>query len=466
MNPLPSRMKVKASILGTLIILSLLAILFSTPIRRLLLTGIFKPLPPVHLTSELPTTFNSLVQRKHATLVIKNVHIVPMTTDTIWRNRDVVLHNGLIKHIAMSTDASYDEQAAFVIDGTDKYLIPGLSDMHTHINDDNNLLLFLAHGISLVRNMSGLDFHLDLKRALREDKILGPELLTTTPILEGPQSVWKNAPGSMKLKDLATVRPVVDSLIDLGYDEIKVYHTLSASFWKEVLHVAKSRDKQVVGHIPLDITLQAFADSHQASFEHVSYRQMESIAAPFSLDEKFAYLASQEKWICPTLIVNKYMFTENIAPTMRKEYAQYVDRKTKRFWRSRVKKGDSDYAKKAQLFEAFSAKSDKILSGTDCINAYVVPGISLHEELAELVACGLSNYEALRTSTYNVARYLGRLDQMGTIEEGKIARLVLLNDNPLSSIYNTRKIEGVVMDGKWISKAMIEEMLEQVRRQY
>jgi len=454
--------------LKTLVVLLcvLLLVVFSVPqLRRLFLSGIFKPRPPVHLTSDLPTLFNQDFEHQAKTILVRNVNLLPMNLDTIYRAVDVLIQDGIIKRIASNlvVDNRSDLQE---IDGRKRYLIPGLTDMHTHINDEANLLMFLSQGVCMVRNMSGLEFHLELKQREFQGEILSPEILTTTPILEGPQSMWKNAPGSIKFDNLESIRPTVDSLLDMGYDEVKVYHTLSEGFWNEILNVAERRNTQVVGHIPLELSIDQFEKSYQASFEHISSRQMDRIIASFPLENKFSYLAEKGKWICPTLIVNKYMFSEGTSLELKKEYAQYVDRKTRTFWKFRTKKGASNYPRVVGLFKAFHEYSDLILSGTDCINAFVVPGISLHEELVELVASGMSNYEALRTSTYNPALYLNRLDEIGTLEEGKVARMVLLNKNPLDDINNTRDIAGVLMDGKWIDQEMINNILGKVKEQY
>ncbi len=434
-----------------------------TPLLKLWRNGWFKVLPPEHLSSPLPATFQQRLAVQQGDWLIHQVHVIPMDQDTIWPRRSVLIRKGIIHGIFPADQLPDSVERYPKIEGKDRFLIPGLSDVHTHLNDDNNLLLLLAYGVTLARNMSGFPFHLEWKRQLESGQILGPQLLTTTPILEGPSQIWRNSTGSIRFTRQEQIESTLDSLLKLEHDAVKVYHTLAKPFYEEICQVAASKGLPIVGHIPLELNLDQFIHSPQNSFEHLSIREMELISPKLPLTEAFARLAQAGKWLCPTLIVYRHMFEGSLDSVQRAYYFGFIDAKTRRFWRARQKAGPNDYEDRMALFQAFAAHSDRILSGSDCLNAFVVPGISLHEELGEMVKAGLSPYQALRSSTWQVAHYLQKQGELGSISVGKKARLVLLEANPLEDIAHTQGIVGIMMDGKWIDEAFRQEIIDAVR---
>jgi imidazolonepropionase-like amidohydrolase len=120
------------------------------------------------------------------------------------------------------------------------------------------------------------------------------------------------------------------------------------------------------------------------------------------------------------------------------------------------------YQKNLEIVGAMRRAGVEILAGTDLGNPYVLPGFSLHDELALLVKAGLTPMEALQAATRNPARYLGRLDSTGTVEKGKLADLVLLDADPLADIANTQKIDSVILNGRLIPKAELQRMMAEV----
>jgi imidazolonepropionase-like amidohydrolase len=143
-----------------------------------------------------------------------------------------------------------------------------------------------------------------------------------------------------------------------------------------------------------------------------------------------------------------------------------VDKDTRKFWQQGFTDRASEYELQKKLARIMFHSGAKLLSGTDCLNSYVLAGFSLHEELEELVRAGLSQFEALKTSTVNAAEFLKREQETGTIEVGKIADLLLLEDNPLQEIRNTRKIQGVMIKGKWFNSNELDNILRDVKENY
>jgi len=174
-------------------------------------------------------------------------------------------------------------------------------------------------------------------------------------------------------------------------------------------------------------------------------------------------IGASGKWVCPTLIVHKNIQKHSDDPTLQLDYEQYVDKDTRTFWKQALSDGDSEFELQRKLAKLMIDSGGKLLTGTDCLNSYVLAGFSLHEELQELVSAGLSEFEVLKASTVNAAEFLKREQEFGTIEVGKVADLILLEGNPLDNILNTKKINGVIIKGKWIPDEELDTMLADIR---
>ena len=420
-------------------------------------------LPPEHLVSPLPAKYGEAMLNKSPTYLIKDVAIIPMNQDTILAHQFVLIENGRITQITNDSDRITSASSPYLIEGRGKYLLPGLADMHVHLNDDNNLLLLVANGVTTVRDMFGFPFHLQLKEKIAQGELLGPILFTSSPVLEGPGAGW---PQSVKIKNKAAARAAVIKYKKAGFDFIKIYHTLSPELYSHILKIADSINIPVVGHIPLEVELSKTLSLTQYSMEHINLGQMRKISPALSLEIKAEMMGKSNKWICPTLLVHKNLQKHWDDFSRQKHYEQYVDKGTKKFWKARLQEGESEYELQKKLATIMFTSGARFLSGTDCLNPYVLPGFSLHEELEELVNVGLSPYEALKTSTVNAAEFLQREKDYGTVEVGKMADLVLLTGNPLQNISNTKNIGGVMIKGRWLSAAELETILKDVKAAY
>jgi imidazolonepropionase-like amidohydrolase len=311
--------------------------------------------------------------------------------------------------------------------------------------------------------MFGFPFHLQLRENIRKGEMLGPTIYTSSPVLEGPEPSW---PQSVRLKNITEARAAVIRFKNAGFDFIKIYHTLTPELYNQILQVSDSINIPVTGHIPLKVALNNTLSSTQYSMEHINLWQLRKISPTISLETKAAMIGKAQKWICPTLLVHKntQKHPEDFSP--QKHYEQYVDNQTKKFWKQRLKEGESEYELQKKLANIMFDTGARFLAGTDCLNPYILPGFSLHEELEELVSVGLSEFEALKTGTVNAAEFLKRSNDMGTVETGKMADLLLLEANPLENISNTRKISGVMIKGRWLSAEELDTMLKDVKSDY
>ncbi len=425
-----------------------------------------KILPAEHVISSLPTQYAAYWQTSSSRYLFSDVSVIPMTHDTILPHQFVWVEGGSIRSIS-DTVPSFPDSIPYVnINAAGKFLLPGLADMHIHLNDESHLLLFLSKGITTVRNMSGYPFHLKIKRKLAEKQILGPNFFTTSPILEGSHQIWRNTVGSKGFTDPDSAAISVKYYQSQGYDFIKVYHTLEPALYKVIAHTADQLNIPVTGHLPIDLSLQTTLSLPPYSIEHIDIGQLRAISSELSLEEKARMIGQSGKWFCPTLIVYKKINGMPGIMGLSREYEKYIDTRTKTFWMARLTNGPNEYELRKSLVKTIYDHGGKIMAGTDAVNPYVLAGFSLHEELVELNKVGLSPYEVLKTATVHPAMCLGSIEQSGTIEVGKIADLLLINANPLLDISQTCNLAGVMIRGTWLNHDVLEQMKKEVKESH
>jgi imidazolonepropionase-like amidohydrolase len=440
-------------------------------------------------------------------IVFNNVTVIDATGKPAMPGMTVVVIDGSIAYIGrdMKIKMPADTQ---VVDGTGKYLIPGLWDMHVHEWDKNYFLpLFIANGITGVRDMfSPLPLIKQWREEVKAGTLVGPRIVAAGPIVDGPKPVW---PGSIAVASEAEGVKAVNKVKQDGSDFVKVYSLLPRDAYFAIAAEAKRQGIAFAGHVPESVTAAEASDAGQKSIEHLtgvlvacsskeeelrrlSAQRRESgtrtlitsfindqIQAIESFDQKkaaalYARFKKNGTWMSPTLTVLRaiaYVGDADFRNDARMKYVPTYMRNT--MWgedafglKTRTAEDNAGakrvFQKQLEVIGAMHRAGVNILVGTDTPNPYVFPGFSLHDELAMMVRAGLKPIEALQAATRNPARYLGLLDSTGTIERGKLADLVLLDRDPLADINNTRKIRAVVVGGRLIERAALDEMLVKV----
>lgn len=385
--------------------------------------------------------------------VIKGINLIPMTEEKIVPDMSIYISEGIVKQIDHYENLNLPKGVT-VIDGEGKYLTPGFSDMHVHIHYPNDLNLFIANGVTTVRNMWGTPAILEMKDNIKEKNIIGPEIFTTGPLIDGAGAYWDN---SFILEDKKSVRDIITGMKSSGYDFIKVYDKLLPDVYNEILEVSNEIGIPVVGHVPKRVDMETALNSGQQSIEHFKGYDYLSKDQTANIEETI----SNSVWNCPTIVVHK---TYALLKNKRKEIIpelKYIDPYTKKMWINR-NTVNFKYRDDMKFLNVLYKKGALIVSGTDANNAFVISGFSLHEEFELLYESGLTPYEVLLTTTVNPAKMLGVYERAGTIEVGKDADLVLLDKNPLEDITNTKTISGVISKGEYISKKKIEDILNRV----
>jgi imidazolonepropionase-like amidohydrolase len=441
----------------------------------------------------------SQTARDTNTLAITHVTVIDVTGAAPKPDMTVTVRGGRIAEIKRSSRKIPKETQ--VIDGRGKFLIPGLWDMHVHTNfadwlpDGKELVLplFVANGITSVRDMGG-DLHLlkEWRDQINAGTIVGPRMVISGPMLD---SAPPHFPSSVPIATAADGRKAVDDLKQGGADFIKVQSYIPRDAYFAVAEEAKKQGIVFVGHVPDAIRASEASNAGQKSIEHytgifegcssIEDQLLKGPKGPRRVVETYnepkcaaliALLAKNQTWQVPTLIWERGQWLIDDLDLSQSPGAKYAaaslrNQAYKKFTASILKELDTDpveyrrrfVAKELEMTLAMHRAGVPLMAGTDtAAGVYVMPGFSLHQELELFVKAGLTPIEALQTATLNPAKFLGRTHDMGTVEKGKLADLVLLDANPLDNISNTQRISAVVQSGRYFSRADLDGILREV----
>ena len=428
-----------------------------------------------------------------------DVSVATMDSPTLAAHQTVLVRGDAI--VAVGSDGSVPIPVdATKVDGRGKFLIPGLHDMHVHLDGTRGMLaLFVAHGVTTVRNMAGSPRTIALREHVLKGDILGPRIYTAGPFVDGPRPRWESSDIVATPADAARV---IAEQAAAGYDFVKVYNGLSIESYDALMAAAKAHDMRVVGHVPFAVPLAHVLQSGQASIEHLmgypeaierddsplrhAKRSAQTLiqrwlyADPAKLADVAALTARTGTWNVPTL-VTAAVYDElwrgqtptaddldTVSPDWR---ARWDPKHSPKHLAAAVKAvakkaGDKSLGAELAVVKELVAAGAPLLAGTDTPNPYVVPGASLHQELALFVAAGLSPYSALRAATVDAADFL-RDPKGGRIGAGMRADLVLLDADPFADIHALDHIDGVMVRGSWLGpdrlKALHAELVERYR---
>lgn len=454
----------------------------------------------------------------HATLVIQDVTVVDVERGSLREGLTVAISENRIAAIGRRVSTG---PSAVVVDGSGRFLIPGLWDMHVHILQPGVLeitsRMLVANGVTGVRDMNGpmplREIQMLRARVLAGDT-LGPRFVSPGPLLDGPGR-GPDAIGPMVrwVDTPENARDSVRSLARQGADFIKVYNRITPDLFDAIMDESRSVGIPVAGHVPLTVDPVVAAEAGQASMEH-GYRLLEGastegealrLATLALLDrrnsdpaptpeqiervlggrrsvvdtydraraaELFAAFVRHGTWQCVTLVSDLMSHTVDFDESFERDARmRFVPASTQETWASTSYLsvfGDSTEAffrRRWTLLLGAVGEMHRagvgILAGSDQGAPYIYAGFSLHDELELLVEAGLSPLDALRTATLNPAQFLGVHDSLGTVEPGQIADLVLLEANPLEDIGSTRRIAGVVLNGRFLDRAELSTLLDE-----
>jgi imidazolonepropionase-like amidohydrolase/D-arabinose 5-phosphate isomerase GutQ len=400
-----------------------------------------------------------------------NVNVVPMDSERIVPAQTVIVRADRISEIGPANAAEIPE-GALLIDGSNKYLMPGLVDMHVHQRRegwDYHLTLFIANGVTTIRNMWGTESVLRLREQIKKGKLVGPTIYTTGPIIDGNPPVWLQ---STVVETPDQAARVVAEHKKAGYDFIKVYNNLSLECYNAIIEIAAKLGMPVVCHVPGAVGVEHALAAGQYTIEHLGgYGNFLKFQDSPQERMKIAQTTCEAgTWNCPTLVVldKMVMSRGEVERELMRTHMKYISPFQKQAWlslwpkRAEATNRTSRMSKVKKMVKALHDAGANILLGTDTPNPYVVPGFSLHEELRHLVDAGLTPYEAIRAGTSSAAECLGALDEFGTISAGLRADLILVEDNPLEDVGNVDRRVGVMLCGRWFPQSELQAMLDKL----
>ncbi len=441
-------------------------------------------------------------------VLILNANIVDVETGTIAENKAILIDSTFI--IAIGADEAIKALAtgARVVDASGKYVIPGLWDMHVHIEgedlvEDNRALmpLYIAYGITSVRDCASDlgELVLAWRDSINNNQLFGPQIFTAGRKLEGINSIWK---GDLEIANEEELQQMLDKLDNYHVDFVKITeNTLPGDLFLTSVKEAKKRGYKVTGHVPYDLSVAELADAGFSAIEHASYMlrlgsddqaivdsirsgglarsdAAEVYSSTFNQDAAFAAykeLAKKGVAVAPTLIGGRQLAYLDQNDHQNDDYLKYLtERFTSKYqWRIDRMANDTPEQKQARKdrYELIARQVPflqkagvNILAGSDAaaLNTFVYPALALHEELVLFQDAGMEPVSILQSATINGARFMGVENELATIAVGKNADLVLLNNNPLADIKATQDIFAVVTDGQYLDRKMLDSLLSEV----
>ena len=436
-------------------------------------------LPQAVLVTILAVCGPTASQQRHSSppIALVHVHVIPMDRERVLDDQTVVIADGKIAEIGPTSSVKVPPSAK-KIDGSGKYLMPGLTDAHVHLYSTIEFPLYIANGVTTVFNLDGRPAHLLWRKQVASGEIVGPTIFTTGPIFGRPHTPEE------------AVR-LVDEQVDAGYDAVKVFNQVSKAEFPALIAEAKRRNLLLMGHISrdagFDLTVRSGQSiAHLDEFLYTYFNpQHDDNNNHVVLDESRISALVKETadsgvYVIPTL--STYATTVQQAtdldaflknPALR--YLPWWAREEYEPASNRFKKGTStEQAEKMRGALVFQRKLVKalfdagvpLMVGTDAPDVGPMAGFGIHEELQELVNDGLTPYQVLRSATAIPARYFRKSGEFGSLEPGQRADLVLLEQNPLKNIANTRTIAGVIVRGQWLSRDDLRKRVDEIPGAY
>lgn len=458
----------------------------------------------------VPLRYIPFEKENYEAIIIKEVTVVDIINDTLYPGSNILISG---RHIRKISSEPLDEISETygkikVIDGNGKFVIPALWDMHVHLMKLSPYIAypsFLTHGVTNVRDMMGAYNDRDpfagergrlmqWNKAVASYELAGPRIHGYTSFaIEGPHQRFNNSPDFFNCAGPEDAKKLVKHFVEKEVSLIKIYNNIPREAFFSLIQEAEAAGIAVAGHKPVRVSAIEASNAGMKSLEHAKFFIWESFPGSEALQnhqdplsthntalrrkmlhehdtaklfEMFEVFRKNGTWYCPTHLTRKADafadvpdFRErykNINPVLRALSFEDLDATIQEDTSASGREAYREfYHKSREITRQAYEHGVKILAGSDVPE---LPGSSLHDELQELSAAGLPNYEVLRTATLYPAQYYNLQNTYGSVEEGKIADLILLSHNPVENIRHTRSIEGVFFEGIYLDSKKLESI--------
>lgn len=425
-------------------------------------------------------------------IVIQNVNVISGTSDVKTDEpTTVVIRDKEIYKIGTHKPSTN----AIMIDGTDKYLMPGLTEMHAHIpivKEENDtllketLFLYLSQGITTIRGMLGDPYHLELKKSIAQDDIISPRVYTSSPSMNGNS-----------IPTVEAAREKVKQYKADGYDFLKIHPGITLEVWDELEKTAKAEGMVFSGHVPVLVGIRRALSAQYGTIDHIDGfleglvpesagvakdangffgYNFTDLADPSVIPELVKLAKDNNVAVVPTQsLFTRWFSPKDPALMMEEPEMKYMPAQTRFTWRQNKSRMINDESYNEEQWKRFVdirtailKEIDKqdvtILAGSDAPQVMNVPGFSLHHEMRDMQDAGISTSKIIKSATAAPATFFNAADQYGSIAKGLSADLILLNKNPLTDIGNVSSIEAVIVRGHMISRSEIDAKLEAIAK--
>jgi imidazolonepropionase-like amidohydrolase len=419
-----------------------------------------------------------------------DVTVVPMTSDEVLPSHTVIVRDGRIAEIGPSASVTVPAGIK-TISASGQHLVPGLVDFHVHLRAESELSAYLRHGVTTVVAMRGTETALELRLRSNARTIVGPRVLAAGPLVDGEPPVWPG-PATQVVTTKELARAAVDLHCKAGFDLVKVYNNLHPEFLAEIAKGAHACGLPVAGHLPrvpkredgltraLDAGLDLIAHGEEIFFTHLAGGTDAKAAAIRAerVASAVRQIAEARAAVIPNLsfITMTARMLDNVAAVFAEPEFKLLAPSVQDIWRDQnpTRREDLNAFRQREVVKrsAVTALTVQLqqqgvllLTGTDASAPGMYPGKSMHLELQELVASGLTARDAFAAATRNAGRFFeqhprdgkrksGNSDllRLGTIVRGGPADLVLLRANPLEDIRAIESIDGVMVRGRWVPR--------------
>ncbi len=409
------------------------------------------------------------------------VHVVPMDTERVLIDHTVIVEGERIATIGPSATTPIPA-GAFRIEGRGRYLVPGLADMHVHTTSGtfahlrNDFVSWMAHGVTTLRVMWGSLGVLAERDRIEAGEVLGPALLVASAGIDGPGGPWEVFTPSVSSADEARQRTA--DHVAAGYDFIKVYNELDVPSYDAIVEEAARSGTPVVGHVPWRVGLERVQDAGQSTSEHFIgiRREAASVFDGGDLDqgrvaEVVGRSAAMGLTHTPTITVDALSRSQARALQTGSEI-RYISPGMRDFFVTGYHQGFEDgvaareHRNHRLMIAAIRDAGGRLLIGTDAGFGWILPGSSIHDEMASFEQAGLSPFEVLRAATSDAAAVAGREAEFGRVAEGMRADLLLVARNPLVEVAALRESSGTMVRGRWLSRGTLQSMRAAIVAEY
>jgi imidazolonepropionase-like amidohydrolase len=459
--------------------------------------GSLRPAGVIVLSTLLACTAAPLHAQSVAQAFV-NVNVLPMDREAIVSNQTVLVVDGVITEVGDVGDIAIPEGAT-TIDGTGRFLMPGLAEMHAHVPPSPDppqdvleeiLFLYVANGVTTIRGMLGQAYQLGLAERLDRGELLGPTLYVGAPSLNG-----NTAP------DPATAERLVRAHRAAGYHLQKIHPGVSLETWNRMASVAHEVGITFGGHVPADVGLVHALETGMSTVDHLD-GYVQAVASDdvvsqvntgqdISLEglitgvdeQKIAEMVQlsldHDVYVVPTMYLWENLYgTEDPEPMLSLPEMRYVSQAQRNAWRRQASGGPQGspevlyafFELRKRILKDLADAGVGILMGTDSPQMFNVPGFALHREITLMAEAGMTNYQILKSGTASVSRYvsghLGLNGDFGTVAVGNRADLVLLGSNPLDDLGNLTDRVGVMVRGRWLPRSEIDEGLARLAERH